>query len=528
MIMKKNWIKYIALLTLVLPLSAFAEGLSQAQRRYLKWDVLRLLESYEDNSTVNSDRQQREFLSLFENEQIAVYNDLLGLSASETLPVGEYVSLMRKKIDPKSPVVYIKNIRSQEPVQAGNVWTVTVSFEKEIDYSNQCGILFSSSEHYGADHKVEATIVWNPQSRECKIRSLSGAINSAAKALPENYMIFTRRSSSDSLLLCNNEPIKFNYFDQAFLDESSVFSYPNDDDVILTLVKESEECNMVSMSYRKKHWRLRPHIDFSLGDYYHLETSNEDLKNSSSSLGVGVDIGYVFPSSKKLKWGLFTGVGIQKTEIKTEIPMMNYEVNAESDADIDGDEYIRNYSMKDTRYTMSVNELYVPLYLDLDYRFNKYFSVYMDLGVKGYLCLGDPTTEFSTQYSTSGRYPQYNNLVFDSQSGINGFVSNKSLVLDNVSNGKFYDYVVDAFVGLGVRVCLYKSLYFDLGGYYQHSLLKEYNCSENVSLYNPYNTSAFPMSYTVQDGEQVKDITEYYSDISKKNFMLNIGLILKF
>lgn len=526
--MKKMWIRYILLLISALPLSALAEGLSQAQRRYLKLDVLRLLESYEDNATVNSDRQQREFLSLFENEQVAVYNDLLGLSASKTLPVSEYVSLMRSKIDPKSPVVYIKNIRYQEPAQMGNHWIITISFEKEIDYSNQCGILFSSSEYYGADHKIETTIAWNPQNRECKIRSLSGSVNSSAEALPENYMIFTRRFPNDSLLLCNNEPIKFNYFNQAFLDESSVFSYPKDDDIVLKLVKESEECNMVSMSYHKKHWRLRPHVDFSMGDYYQLDTSNEEMENSSSSMGVGLDIGYVFPSSKKLKWGLFTGVGIQKTKIKSEIQTMEFEVKHGSEADEDGDSYMRQYEMNDTRYTMSVNELYVPLYLDLEYRFNKYFSMYMDLGAKGYMCLGNPTTEFSTRYTAQGKYEKYGGLILDHQSGINGFVSDEALILDNVSTGKFYDYVVDAFVGLGVRVCLYKSLYFDLGGYYQHSLLKEYNCSGNVSVSNPYNTLSSPISYTVRDGEQVKDITEFYSGISKKNFMLNIGLMLKF
>ena len=131
-------------------------------------------------------------------------------------------------------------------------------------------------------------------------------------------------------------------------------------------------------------------------------------------------------------------------------------------------------------------------------------------------------------YTVQGKYEKYGGLILDHQSEINGFVSDETLILDNVSTGKFYDYVVDAFVGLGVRVRLYNSLYFDLGGYYQHSLLKEYNCSGNVSVSNPYNISSSPISYTVRDGEQVKDITEFYSGISKKNFMLNIGLILKF
>ena len=103
--MKK--IIYILLLLVGTPAWLMSQNLTNAQRRYMMMDLLELLEDYEDYSELNNRKDER-FLKLFKNENLAIYNDLLGLSTAETLPVKDYVALQKEKA--QVPEIKMKNI----------------------------------------------------------------------------------------------------------------------------------------------------------------------------------------------------------------------------------------------------------------------------------------------------------------------------------------------------------------------------------------------------------------------------------
>lgn len=531
--MKK--IIYIILFLLVgLPSMLVSQNLSNAQRRYMMMDLLELIEDYEDYSKLKDGRDKK-FLALFQDENQPIYNDLLGLSVAENLPVKEYVAIQKEKA--KVPTVELKNIICRDIFKSNNRWHARISFEKGINFLDKCDVTFDSKEYYQADHQIEFVAAWDSVNRECKIVSLTGYINSDAEKLPENYMVFKKSHQNDSLLLCNGKNIRFDSNNQAFLARNVEFTYPMDQDMKLFLIDDTLGCNIVTMEYRPTRWRLKPHVDILMGDAFNIETVNDNaIQTSSSSFGWGVDVGYVYPTEKKLKWGLFFGLGFQKSKLSLNIPTMAYAYYAGSHADVDGDEYIRHYSMKDTKYSTELHELYLPFYVDMDYRINNYLSVYANAGLKIYASYAEEKVNFETTYSTYGKYPQYGNLIIDHQTyggetAINGFVSNAHIASENVSDEILSDYSLDGFVGLGVRGRVYKDWYLDLGLRYQTNLLKNYNCKGDVLVTNHTElttTNKVPMSYLTYQGERIENITSYISSMRRNALSLNIGIMWKF
>jgi len=531
--MKKN-IYIILFLLIGLPSMLISQNLSNAQRRYMMMDLLELVENYEKYSSLKDTEVSSLYLDLFENDNLIIYNDLLGLSNAENLSVNEYVNLLKNK----GSRIWIKNITIREVYKSTDKWMARISFNKENLYTGECeNVTFSSFEYYKTDHQIELVAAWDSKNRTCKIASLTGYINSDAEKLPENYMVFKKNHPNDSLLLCNGKNIRFDSRDQAFFARDVKFSYPTDLDMKLFLIDDTLGCNIVTMDYRPTRWRLRPHVDILLGEAFNIETVNDEaIQTASSSLGWGVDLGYVYPTEKKVRWGLFFGVGFQKSEFSLNIPNMGYSYSAGSHADVDGDRYTRYYSLSNTRYRTELNEIYIPFYWDMDWRFNNYISMYADFGLKAYASFAKEKVYFETNYTTYGVYPQYGNLLIDAgtlgvENSINGFVDNAHVVHENVNNDILSDYTLDGFVGLGIRGRMYKDWYLDLGLYYQTNLYENYNCKGDVAVLqnsSTLTTRKVPMSYLTHQGERIENITGYISSMRRSALNLNLGIMWKF
>lgn len=535
-------LKYICLFTIFLPVMFVqAQSLSIVQQRYMNMDVLRLLEEYEMNSPVYDDEQRNAFLRLFDDPSLSIYNDLLGLSGAVSLTVSEYADLLRKKA--VAPGVVIKNLRHGMPYKEDDRWMMEVTFEKSIEYTNLCEVLFSSKEYYKADHQLVALVAWEPEKRICRFVQLTGKIESNIPPLPDEYIIFTQTSPRDTLLLCNGERIEYNYFGQAFLEKNSEFSYPYDSDVLIRLVEENSDCNMVSMSYTPKRWRVKMHTDFALGQCYKIRSSLPNMKTTSNSKAFGADLGYIFPSDNQIKWGFFFGLTLRHTTIESSIADLNYSYM--TNEDIDGDKYKRNYKLKDVKYRTTISELSVPLFFDVDIRIDQRTSMYMDFGIKGYAELFAPKTSFDAMYTTSGTYDDYGGITFDAGTFggeyiLNDFVTNKKIHNDNVysySSDNTFEYTVDAFAGLGMRIRVYKDLFVDLGYSYQFNVVDSHKWDDiYFDKTNTTTTADKPIIYKINNREngiakgteQVKSVTDFYSDIERNAHQLNVGIMFRF
>lgn len=537
-------------LCLMLSVTVFAQTLTQTEQILFNLDALHVMEDYERFSSMANAETQYQFLHLFESESTLVFNDLLGLSEANEMPVREYVDLLKPPTG--YPSVKIKNLAKSEKWQQDGVWLMDVTFNKEISYTNKCEILLSSKEYYNKDYSMNATLAWNPQTRSCKIIRITGSMDSEVKPLPHPFMVLTRTNEKDNIVTYLGSKLSFNSFDQAFLPieakertKENPFSV-GDDDTKIKLLKNADidnDCDIYSLSYKSKHWRTKLHFDFVLGNGIVAEGGANGIDEKQNSMEFGVDLGYVIPSASKLKTGIFLGVGYSSTSYDLAIPQMCYQYSASGVAEIDGDDYNRYYNITDLKQSYKLSSISVPLYADFEYRFNGLVSAYVDLGAKMYYNMSLDASDFSGKYTAYGVYPQYQNLVI--LSDINGFAKDGSLTNSNLINAdlKPNTITVDGMAALGCRVKLIDNLYFDLSASYQMGFMNVYDNNANpvtftvntpeygsVSGYgSSLSISQAMVAFPQQGGrEEAHHLLDCYKSLKRQSLRINAGIMFKF
>lgn len=584
----KKIVRYILLYTLCLSSTTVSAQLqSNAERRKMYRDVLELVNNYEKYAEV-SGINKANFVRLFRDSSTPIYNDLMGLSDVPYLSVHEYADFLAA--DAILPEVVIRNVSHDTPWYSNGRWHMHVSFAKELEYMDSCGIFeFSSRKHYGNDYQMNALVSWDEKG--AKIDSLMGFIDTEVAPYPINYMIFEPRDSRDTTdLLYYGNPIVPEYYDgkaYAILPRESAksFDYSKDKDVHVRLKHDAN--NIVYMTYRPKRWRMKARYEQALATYdgenggfdfkkplnvegvfeFNNDTKDLDRKkdwsssfnHTASMRGLGLDFGYIFPSRGGVKWGFFSGVALRQTNIVTaSSTVINFHRKTTTE-DEDGDSYLRKYSnVKDLRYETTVNEWYFPIYFDMDMRFSDGFSIYLDFGAKVYWAPKNPITKFSAgNYSVTGSYRKYGDYEFKENTFgdgyvLNGFENGEKLEEANIYSplpGYNYgtNFSVDAFAGLGLRIRLYKDLYLDLGCNYQYNVgdVVDY-VSENewfdigtrtdyglkdLDYLCEYKEGAVkdPLYYDLKQGKEVvTSVSQYYKKIDRNALQFNVGLMFRF
>lgn len=552
----KNYIKYIICsLSLICFGTSFAQDLSWGEQRRFRLCIYTAMENYEMYSSLYDDNYRAGFASLFKYNDLEIYNDLLGVSTAASLSVNDYIRIVEKKAD--NIDVKIRNINVGEFYWKDDSWHVDVKFDKEMKYFNAGGLMLSSKLYYGVDYNMAATFVLEQEEGEegedeyvARIISLKGEMNSEKAPLPENYFAVSRSKIKEKSGAEYYDPrdldaswngnkfdfMEFSEMSYAFVPESIdkvKFAYPRDNDISVKHVPVSAYQNLYYLKYKPTHWRTKLQYEFSLLDHYNIKLTDERVKTESSSQEFGVDFGYIFPSASIFKTGLFLGVGAAMNKIKMELESSDYIVSTNGKADIDGDRYDRYYSLKNISQEFSTMDLVIPLYLEFDIRFSKWVSMYVDLGAKAYLNMTSKIDSYSAEYSTYGVYPDYDNLVLDERSGINGFTNRGVLNESNLVNEfKPNVFSIDAFGSLGFRATLAKMLQLTCGVSYQYGLnnyISSFAEEQQLSFDGKVTMDKAFVNYTVSDNkENVRNMVDAATSFRRQSLKLNVGLILKF
>lgn len=530
-------IKYKLLFTVsaaLAALSGFAQGTSSAltQERKFNLEAIRLLDAYEFNSTVRNNEAAGAFKSLFADPNQTIYNDLLGLSTAETLPIGQYVELLRGKA--VSPVIKIKNVRKKSVTDNGDKMTMVLTFDKEMRYNNKCGAILSSKTYYeDNDYNMEMVISMDKATGEAVIESLTGSINSDVPRLDENFAIVELADPRDRFVTNNGERLRYNVFDQAFIPSPYKLKYPYED-ANMKVVSDDQECNQLHFKYNPIRWSVRPYVSIPIGNAYDVRKSEDMglLDVTNSGMEFGLDIGYTVPTKKAVRFSIFTGVGFSSGKVDMNMSNYNYHYNANSNADMDGDTYTRYYELGGISQSLSLKHLFVPLYFDLDFRLHRRVSLYLQAGAKAYFNMGSKSDYNIGRIYSYGIYPQYQDL-FMADSWLNNF-GESSFNSNNVDNIEFNSVSIDAFGGAGFRVFLVGPLSLEAGVTYQFGVtdvvstnndqVTDFSFSNNQSI-SPSNAL---ISYTVSGGTQVRNLTDYTGSFKRTGLKVKIGLILKF
>ncbi len=524
-----NYIQRILIVTSILLTGLYgsAQDLTYNEKIQLNKDAVELLMKYSETCRLDEYSYPSEFEQLFEkNAHNFIFNDLMGLSDADSISVKDYITLLSKK-NVLNPDITIKNIKNIKAWKLDSKHFLKLSFEKQMEYSKKSsGTLMHSLNHYESPYLYEMTICSNQESGECYIVDLKSEIPNGKSRLPLDYTHVKNTDPRDSVVTISGTPLKF-YRGQALVKRNAIFKY-HDDDVKLNALTVGDEDNYhYVFEYKPKRWRVTANADISMESFLTAPESN--VMNVKQSIkDFGIDVGYIFPSKSKVKFGIFLGVGMSLGSMQIAIDRLNYNYSAPGKADIDGDEYQRYVSIYNMLQQTEFKHLTMPLYADIEYRFSNRVGIYANLGIKAYVNIGSSTWDLAYGSDVYGAYPEYGNLTIK-EPLFNDFGAH------NVSSiGMWQTNLcpigLDAIGGLGVRVKLFGPVLLNIGARYQFGIMPIIKWYGNVyPLYNGTTTeSKAPLVYRVENGTTVRNLTNYTGDISHNLVNLNIGITVKF
>ena len=508
--------KFLLYIALTLPISISAQtNLSNAEMRIFNSRIIELLENYEYTIQDDTERGKYEFTSLFENKNILIYNDLLGLSTEKELTIENYINTLHGKS--KACNVIIKDVKRGEMYEDDHHYLIKVSFNKYIQYHDKCGVFFDSKEFYKSDHQINALIAMNKEDKTVYFRNLDGSIDTKTQPLSKNYRVIVRNEERDNKVLVNGKRPQYNIFDQAFVEENAMIEY-EDHDVSVKLTQDNPGCNIHSLKYKPHRWRIKPYFEFSVGKILDLGAEQEMLK-SAYMMDYGIDIGYAMVSRPKFKLSFVSGFGLStsKAFLNTSFNYSYYEYS-----DVDGDSYNRYSDVSNFSATMKIQQYVVPFYLDFDFRLAKKVSLYLQGGAKVYFTSLFNVNDIVADVNVYGIYPQYNNLKMENYEP-NDF-KRKTITFDKQEIDKKY-FSMDFFGSLGFRFNIYKFLYLDTQVSFQTGYTPIYSSSRKIYLNG--NISKYNALISYKTSENIGTVTDIFREIKKSCVRLNIGLLFK-
>lgn len=519
--MKKSIFTLIAIMLA----TSFASALSVTESRKFRLEAFRALSNYERYvQWANEERYLENAMELFESANAPHYNDLLGIADADTLPISVYLNTLGVYAEQIN--IKLKDFKMSPITYKNGKWVLDVTFYKEINYTaKDCEILFSNYYYDNVDYKMTAHFVWNEATQTCQIQSIDGSIASKKPHIGTDYAVIKHTSEYDDNVSVDGNKLSFDpNFHQALVPSKAIegnISFP-DPDMTVTIKGPERQCPIYWFTYHPKQWRIKPYFTLGLGSYYKMTTNtNFTLDNDSSSgMEFGVDVGYALPMLSRLKIALYAGLGLSSSKLDLGITGGSFEYV--TDQDIDGDRYRRQYSDVNLTQSMSFKDLIIPIYAEFELPVAGRVSAYLDLGLKMYMAMGASSSNITGTYKVQGLYEQYDNLIFDYESGINGFTNNGTIN----SNASTVDIErksmsMDVFGRIGVRIPVYKSLAVDISASFQSGIG---DCYSNTTPASDLQ----PLRYNISTDTENVNLPDAVSKFSRQMLGVSLGLTYKF
>lgn len=496
-----------------------------------------MLNTYEQSSTMFTPDNVRKFKELFASDDMEIFNDLMGLSPKPKLSVTDYCETFLQK-NVMARRVFIKDVKKGFVSDGDSVWIMDVTFDKNVSYFYQ-KVYLDAEEFYGSPYHIKLQFSYSKNEvndrneRVCKIISLEGSVDDQTPTFPSDFMVIEKNveknKNREETVTYQGGNLKFNKYNQMILPRGEKLSY-HDADVKIRLNQDTTSNRIYKISFHPRHFRFKPHAEFSLFSNYALKGKPISyLDKKSKDFSIGFDLGYVFPTKRIMRVGIFSGVALSFSDMSLGIDSLDYNYFAPSSLDADGDNYIRHYEVRNMKQDIKIRTVMVPLYLDFDFTLSPKASAYFDVGAKVYSNLSNEVTTSVDVYKY-GVYPKYQNLRIDG-TWLNKFGS------EHLGQGsqqhKHVEIVksVDAFLAAGYRLQLYRQLFFDLGLQYQITVLKtpiDMPFEEVYLAPNGSGTHLPLIGYSKSGKEVVYQIGSHFDGIKRNAFKLNVGFFIKF
>lgn len=268
---------------------------------------------------------------------------------------------------------------------------------------------------------------------------------------------------------------------------------------------------------------IKATAEIGLGNCLSSSSTISPSASKASSGDYGLDFGWTFWKKHNHNLEANIGIAYSPTSVTADLGSFDYSYEAPCTADMDGDPYLRYYEISRIHQKITTGRITIPVYLTYAYKFNEWFGVHADLGVRLGFKTGAKLGKVAGEAYSYGIYHQYDNLLIN-ESYLNDFGAT------NLAYAGYGEPVCNAFsssvlVGIGAEFRICECLAADLAFRYNRGITNLFKGQCNGQ---DITDESAPVNYTVENGQQVKSLTNYFSSSKLNRFALCIGLTYRF
>ncbi len=467
--------------------SSVSGQISPSETRRFNLAVLNVIDEYERTMSLSERKDGDDFVGLFyDTTSLCVFNDILGTANfQKSLTPSEYVNNI---LNNKNSLLTasIRDVRKEGDIyEIDGILHRKVSFSKYILFidgsvysGGEGGVLFDSSQAFkdSPDFRLVADFVFNPKSGVCLISSISALESKEPSPLDENKFSIIVGSSEkyDKQLVTRGEHLLFNDFNQS-LSYYNDFEIDNPDVYAEPIVYASgERYNILGFKFRPMRFRAKIYGDIAAGKSFSISSSEKSFGYSAKSYEFGADLGFETSVGNHVRLGFYSGAGISMSDILFNVSNIVYTLPYIS----------RSYNFSATE-KLSLTDIVIPLYLEMEIDVIRRVVLDLDLGAKAYL---NRATKLGP-YTVTGTFG--NNQI---RSEYNSFI-------DPVNYTRA-SYDISLFAKAEIDYCIINRLLYAFVSYgYEQGLKASYDSGKQI--YFSPNVNIYPFYYSPLTNQDV-------------------------
>lgn len=502
-----------------------AQTVSNTEKRRMNMAVLQMLEKYENLSEVRTSAHANEFVTLFRSPASHVYNDLIGVSDLQQIPVKEYVSLLRgmRGVD-----VSIRNVRKSRPYVSAGSLRVDVTFEKTLSYYDRRDVWYSSADVYGVPYSLTLVISYDDFEGICYIESITGNIGGKAPLCADHLVLKTPSSRSLDGLMYKDDgavakgkywpedscsPVEFGEYGVVYVPSSAaeedwyyMQDIPGTMDPDQSIRASVTDDGFLTLSPKMNNFRARLYNSLTMAGAFAID--GELDKAVSFANETGVDLRYMVNLGKRLNLGIYGGLGVAYDYLDVAVENFSYTYKSLNNKEI-------KYNIGILGQRIHMMDGVVSGGLSFEVALSRRAVMNVDLGGKAYLNL---------MTKSGNLYADYKVSVADTTAHCHGHFKSETILNKMDIKPDMWPCPVSAVAGLSFSVNMTKSVLFNFGAKYEHGL--NYYYSSSMKPYKKYDN---PVRVSSATG---KDMAEYGFEnsfsLKRRALWLDLGLVFKF
>lgn len=514
----------LILLSGILGVRAAAQEFPETEIRRMNLQVLEKIERLEELSAIDGALRAEEFMAMFRDRKVRVYNDLIGVSPESSLPLEEYVSHLRKMKDVK---VSFSNVEKTKPFVSAGSLCVLVSFDKVITYRDQDNVIYSSADFFGCPHRVEVLFSYDDFDGKCLVESISGSLPDAAVLHPTDYLVFRPDDGMEDVRFRNLQVEKRRSYYES--DECGYLKY--DGQAQCFLPSEAADEDWFYMQDTPKEWDPDVFIEASVSDGRYLDLKKKykrfraKVYDSAAPAGVfavdgdfdkaysmadefGVEFRFMPNFGDRLNVGVYGALGMSYNYLDLALTGLSYEYEySKSTLAYDFDVLGQRFHTVDAVLGGG---------LAMEYALSRRWTMDLAVGGKAY---------YNVYAKAGNLYCSYSFAMDDGDPvRTTGHFKEESVVKRVEFKPDVWPCPISVVAGAGFGYSISKSALLSFGLKYEQGL--NYYYQSEMDSYREYNR---PVRYSSSKGTDV--VQWSFADcfnLKKKAIWIDLGIIFKF